>query len=117
MDRLTNSGKESRKRQKLLQVQVRSLVEERADFLAQLQDQHREIIGLKKRLGFAEKENEDLTKYQEASDENDPHRPRYSTAELKEILTERDDLKLQLIDMTEELKLYKPPDEPKPEEK
>lgn len=63
MDRLNNSGRESRKRQKLLQVQVRSLVEERADFLAQLQDQHREIIALKKRLGIAEKENEDLSKF------------------------------------------------------
>lgn len=63
MERLNNSGRESRKRQKLLQVQVRSLVEERADFLAQLQDQHREIIALKKRLGIAEKENEDLSKF------------------------------------------------------
>lgn len=63
MDRVTNSSRESRKRQKLLQVQVRTLVEERADFLAQLQDQHREIIGLKKRLGIAEKENEDLSKF------------------------------------------------------
>lgn len=62
LDRLTNSGRESRKRQKLLQVQVRSLVEERADFLAQLQDQHREIIAMKRRLGIAEKENEDLAK-------------------------------------------------------
>lgn len=63
MERLNNSGRESRKRQKLLQVQVRSLVEERADFLAQLQDQHREIIALRKRLGIAEKENEDLSKF------------------------------------------------------
>lgn len=62
IDRLTGSGRESRKRQKLLQVQVRSLVEERADFLAQLQDQHREINALKRRLGIAEKENEDLVK-------------------------------------------------------
>lgn len=64
IERLTNSGRESRKRQKLLQVQVRSLVEERADFLAQLQDQHREILSLRKRLGIAEKENEDLSKCQ-----------------------------------------------------
>lgn len=43
---------------------MRSLVEERADFLAQLQDQHREIIALRKRLGITEKENEDLSKCQ-----------------------------------------------------
>lgn len=63
MDRVATSTRESRKRQKMLQVQVRTLVEERADFLAQLQDQHREIVGLKKRLGIAEKENEDLSKF------------------------------------------------------
>lgn len=114
LERLNKSGKESRKRQKLLQVQVRSLVEERADFLAQLQDQHREIIGLKKRLGIAEKENEDLSK---GPEEDDPHRARFTTAELKDILNERDDLKLQIIDLEEELKLYKPAEEPKIEEK
>lgn len=136
LDRLTNSGRETRKRQKLLQVQVRSLVEERADFLAQLQDQHREINALKRRLGIAEKENEDLVKgpvrasfidlhaqtivnhtnaIQQEID--DPHRARFSTAELKEILHERDDLKLHIGDLEEELKVYKPADEPSAEEK
>ncbi|KAG4078400.1 hypothetical protein HA402_013111 [Bradysia odoriphaga] len=115
MERLTNSSRESRKRQKLLQVQVRSLVEERADFLAQLQDQHREILLLRRRLGIAEKENEDLSKCQD--EENDPHRARYSTAELKEILCERDELKSQINDLATELKIYKPVEELKIEEK
>ncbi|XP_037039328.1 RILP-like protein homolog isoform X2 [Bradysia coprophila] len=115
MERLSNSSRESRKRQKLLQVQVRSLVEERADFLAQLQDQHREILSLRKRLGIAEKENEDLSKCQD--EENDPHRARYSTAELKEILCERDELKSQINDLATELKTYKPVEELKIEEK
>lgn len=106
MERLTNAGRESRKRQKLLQVQVRSLVEERADFLAQLQDQHREIISLRKRLGITEKENEDLSKCQEENS----NCARFSTAELKEILNERDDLKVMVSELQEELKLYKPPD-------
>ena len=39
------------------QMQARGLVEERADFLAQLQDQNRELINLRARLGLARKEN------------------------------------------------------------
>lgn len=86
---------------------MRQLCEERADFLAQLQDQHREIVLLKRSLGLAEKENEDLTK---PHDENDPNRPRYTTNELKEIMSERDDLKSRICDLEEELKACKPLD-------
>lgn len=50
-------------------------------------------------------------------EENDPHRARYSTAELKEILCERDELKAQINDLASELKIYKPVDEPKSEER
>lgn len=62
MDRLTNSSKELRRRHKSLQMQVRTLCDERADFLVQLQDQQRDIVALRKRLGLAQKENEDLAK-------------------------------------------------------
>ena len=40
--------------------------------------------------------------------EDDLLRPRYTTAELKEILAERDDLKARINDLEEELKLFKP---------
>lgn len=105
IERLKNSGRESRRRQKVLQVQVRTLCEERADFLAQLQDQHREIVALKKRLGIAEKENEDLAK------SHDEFRPRYTTSELKEIIAERDELKSRISDLEQELKCCQPPTE------
>lgn len=64
IERLQGTNRDTKKRQKVLQLQIRTLVEERADFLAQLQDQHREIINLKKQLGVAEKENEDLTSFE-----------------------------------------------------
>lgn len=105
IERLKNAGRESRRRQKLMQVQVRTLCEERADFLAQMQDQHREIITLKKRLGIAEKENEDLVK---CTDEDDPERPRFTTAELKDVLAERNELKSRINDLEEELISCKP---------
>lgn len=50
-------------------------------------------------------------------EENDPHRARFSTAELKEILCERDELKAQINDLATELKIYKPVDELKSEER
>lgn len=45
-----------------MQTQVRTLCDERADFLVQLQDQQRDIAALRQRLGLAQKENEDLAK-------------------------------------------------------
>lgn len=61
VDRLTTTGKELRRKHKIVQNQVRNLIDERADFLGQLQDQQREISILRQNLGVAEKENEDLT--------------------------------------------------------
>ncbi|XP_063704914.1 RILP-like protein homolog isoform X2 [Culicoides brevitarsis] len=103
LDRLKNAGRESRKRQKILQMQIRTLCEERADFLAQMQDQHREIVTLKQRLGIAEKENEDLICGKEEDD-----KPRFTTAELKEVLSERNELKHRINDLEEELAACKP---------
>lgn len=111
LERLKTSGRESRKRQKMLQLQIRSLVEERADFLAQLQDQHREIVSLKNRLGMAEKENEDLSWDLSKCHDADSNEARFSTTELKEILVERDHLKAQICDLEAELKHFRPSEE------
>lgn len=102
-ERLKTSSREAKKRQKLLQAQIRNLCEERADFLAQIQDQHKEINTLKQRLGIAEKENEDLSI--ESENEN---KPRFTTAELKEVLSERNELKHRINDLEEELANLKP---------
>ncbi|KAG8233896.1 hypothetical protein J437_LFUL005224, partial [Ladona fulva] len=61
VERLSMVGRELRRKHHSAQAQVRGLVDERADFLAQLQDQQREIGRLRQRLGIAQKENEDLT--------------------------------------------------------
>lgn len=97
LERLRNSGRESRKRQKSLQAQVRQLLEERADFLVKAQDQTREICTLRKRLGMADKDdpiNEDEALF--------------STTELRDLLLERDNLRAKVADLEAELKLYKP---------
>ncbi|XP_046416101.1 RILP-like protein homolog isoform X3 [Neodiprion virginianus] len=116
VEKLGVVGRELRRKQRQAQMQARGLVEERADFLAQLQDQNRELINLRARLGLARKENEDLTKCQPAPDFankavydlDDPDRPRFTTAELKEILHERNELKARVSDMEDELELYRP---------
>lgn len=63
MDRLQATLKELRRKHRFVQTQCRSLVEERADILSQLQKQQKEFISLRQRFGMAQKENEDLSKY------------------------------------------------------
>ncbi|XP_029173445.1 RILP-like protein homolog isoform X1 [Nylanderia fulva] len=116
VEKLTVVGRELKRKQRQAQMQARGLVEERADFLAQLQDQNRELINLRGRLGMAKKENEDLSKLQGCPDLtnkaiydlDDPDRPRFTTAELKEILHERNELKARVSDLEDELELYRP---------
>lgn len=106
IERLKNTLSECRRRQKLSQNQMITLFEERADFLVQLQDHQHEINGLRKRLGIAEKENEDL-----AVIVKEDERPRFSTSELKEVLSERNELKLRVNDLEQELLSCKLPSE------
>ncbi|KAK0163292.1 hypothetical protein PV327_006990 [Microctonus hyperodae] len=124
VEKLGSVGRELKRKQRQAQMQARGLVEERADFLAQLQDQNRELINLRARLGLARKENEDLTKSQGCPDLtnkvvydlDDPDRPRFTTAELKEILHERNELKARVSDLEDELELYRPkPETPEDE--
>ncbi|KAH8315153.1 hypothetical protein KR059_012104 [Drosophila kikkawai] len=110
-ERLKGSERDTRRRHKLMQAQVKTLCEERADFLAQLQDQSREINQLRKRLGLAEKENEDLVASYDDG-QNDPNRPRYTTRELKELISERDELLTTIDGLNEQLAELKPPPPP-----
>lgn len=114
-DRLINTSKELRRKHKMMQLQVRNLCDERADFLVQLQDQQRDIVGLRQRLGLAQKENEDLVKCDVSLlpnkavwDLDDPNRPRFTTQELKDILHERNELKAKVSDLEDELDTYRP---------
>lgn len=104
VERLKSSSIDSKRKAKIVQSQVRTLCEERADFLAKIQDQHREMIVLKKQLGIAEKENED---YLSLNDE-ESQKPRFTVAELKEVLAERNELKKRVNDLEEELVGYRP---------
>ncbi|XP_019769157.2 RILP-like protein homolog isoform X2 [Dendroctonus ponderosae] len=115
IDRLTTTSKELRRKHKSMQNQVRTLCDERADFLVQLQDQQRDINVLRQRLGLAQKENEDLVMCdipfpanKAIYDLDDPNRPRFTTQELKDILHERNELKARVSDLEDELETYRP---------
>lgn len=101
---MKTSNSDLRRRYKSIQDQIKVLYEERADFLAQLQDQQHEIHVLRKRLGLAKKENEDLV---HSYEEDDPSKPRYTTAELKDLLGEREKLLSTIDNLTEELNSLK----------
>ncbi|KAI4454809.1 zinc finger protein dzip1 [Holotrichia oblita] len=118
VERLTGTSRELRRKHKSLQLQVRNLCDERADFLVQLQDQQRDITVLRQRLGLAQKENEDLAKSSVVLPSDvvvykvdDPNRPRFTTAELKNILHERNELKAKVSDLEDELENYRPKDQ------
>ncbi|XP_073990648.1 rab interacting lysosomal protein like isoform X2 [Rhodnius prolixus] len=119
VDRVMGINKELRKKLRISQGQVRNLIDERADFLTQLQDQQHQLSSLRQRLGIAEKENEDLAQSQvdkidlknkAVFDLDDPNRPRFTTEELKEILRERNEYKARISELEEELQLYRPKD-------
>jgi len=116
-EKLSSSNKELRRKIRQSQAQMHCLVDERADLQVSLQDQQRETQVLAKRLGIAAKENEELS--QSASVEpdlkgkvvyavDDPNRPRFTLAELKDILQERNNLKARVSDLEDELELYRP---------
>ncbi|XP_026278870.1 RILP-like protein homolog isoform X1 [Frankliniella occidentalis] len=122
VEQLTIISRELRRKQRLGQTQIHSLIDERADFLAQLHDQQREVQSLRQRLGLAEKENEDLSISAQDSpdltnkviyDKDDPNRPRFTTQELKDILHERNELKARVSDLEDELEMYRPKEPPK----
>jgi chromosome segregation ATPase len=116
-DKLSSSNKDLRRKLRNSQAQLHALVDERAELQVTLQDQQRETAALIKRLGQAAIENEDLARSCSTEpdlrnkvvyDLDDPKRPRFTLAELKDILQERNSLKARVSDLEDELDLYRP---------
>merc|ERR1719225_1601905 len=116
-EKLSGSNKDLRRKLRQSQTQLHCLVDERAELQVTLQDAQRETSILARRLGLAAKENEELA--QSACSEpnmagkvvydlEDPSRPRFTLAELKDILQERNSLKARVSDLEDELELYRP---------
>ena len=102
-EKLSSSNKDLRRKLRHSQSQLHCLVDERAELQVTLQDAQRETSVLARRLGLAARENEELA--QSAASEpkltgkvvydlDDPNRPRFTLTELKDILQERNNLKV-----------------------
>ena len=107
-EKLSGSNKDLRRKLRQSQSQLHCLVDERAELQVTLQDAQRETAILARRLGLATRENEELA--QSACSEpnlagkviydlEDPNRPRFTLAELKDILQERNSLKVSEFTM------------------
>jgi len=116
-EKLSGSNKDLRRKLRQSQSQLHCLVDERAELQVTLQDAQRETAILARRLGLATRENEELA--QSACSEpnlagkviydlEDPNRPRFTLAELKDILQERNSLKARVSDLEDELELFRP---------
>ena len=81
---------------------MRTLLDEKADLLVQVQDQNREITVLRRSLGFGGKEQIDLMKASSAVGCS-----QLSTEDLKPLLLERDSLREKIKMLENELKHYK----------
>lgn len=81
---------------------MRTLLDEKADLLVQVQDQNREITVLRRSLGFGGKEQIDLMKASSAVGCS-----QLSTEDLKPLLLERDSLRERVKMLENELKQFK----------
>ncbi|XP_042875793.1 RILP-like protein homolog [Penaeus japonicus] len=120
LEKVNHVNRELRRRQRTYGSQMRSLIDERAELQAALQEETRAVNVLRQRLGLAQKENEDLASSSSDSldltnklvfDRDDPNRPRFTMTELKEILYERNELKARVSDLEDELEMYRPKEE------
>lgn len=81
---------------------MRTLLDEKADLLVQIQDQNREITVLRRSLGFGGSEQIDLMKASTAVGCT-----QLSSDDLKPLLLERDSLREKVKTLENELKQYK----------
>jgi len=113
-EKLISCTRDLRRKLRTTQSQLHLLVDERAELTANVHDQQRELQQLQKQLGKATLECEELSqgstslKGKVVYDEKDPHRPRFSLPELRDILQERNALKARVSDLEDELAVFRP---------
>ncbi|XP_077558780.1 RILP-like protein 1 [Haemaphysalis longicornis] len=113
------ASQEQGRRNRRLQQQMRQLCDECGDLQALLHDQQGQLQALQERLRTTVRDHDDLLLHaQDAScaemkrklviDLDNPTRPRFTLEELKHILFEKNELKVRVSDLEDELALYRP---------
>merc|ERR1712226_1058465 len=122
LERLARINADYRRKTSLTQQKAQALVQEKVDLQTQLHDKEQHISKIKEKMqemdsmdgppGGPQSPREDLSRLalegKMLVDMNDPNRPRFTLNELRDVLTERNELKTKLIEVEEELLTYKP---------
>ncbi|TKS81085.1 RILP-like protein 1 [Collichthys lucidus] len=113
LDRFMKMNAELRHKQNVLQAQLKSTVERKADMEADLKEKSKEIENLQAQLDRtnsnspsnpSQKASE--SKKKSAADQKDPDQPCFTKKEVRDIIFERNELKTNLFLVQEELNYY-----------
>jgi len=124
--KLATMKKELVRKQYVAQKQIRGLIDEKAEKHTEINYMRHNLKLMIDQLGEAKHENIRLSNAYKRSPEEampletaattaDPNAPMFSTAELKEILIERNDLKARVSELEDELESFRPKPKPEPE--
>lgn len=113
LDRFMKMNAELRHKQNVLQAQLKSTVERKADMEADLKEKSKEIENLQAQLDRTNSNNPSSpsqkaseTKKKSAADQKDPDQPCFTKKEVRDIIFERNELKTNLFLVQEELNYY-----------
>ncbi|XP_054598692.1 RILP-like protein 1 [Nothobranchius furzeri] len=113
LDRFMKMNAELRHKQNVLQTQLRSTVERKADVEADLKEKHKEIERLIAQLSdtsttspSSPSQTTDELGKKSARSQSDPDQPCFTKKEVRDILFERNELKTNLFLVQEELNYY-----------
>ncbi|XP_035535404.1 RILP-like protein 1 [Morone saxatilis] len=113
LDRFMKMNAELRHKQDVLQAQLKSTVERKADMEADLKEKSKEIENLQAQLDRTNSNNPASpsqtareSKKKSAVDQKDPDQPCFTKKEVRDIIFERNELKTNLFLVQEELSYY-----------
>ncbi|XP_044210546.1 RILP-like protein 1 isoform X1 [Thunnus albacares] len=113
LDRFMKMNAELRHKQNVLQAQLKSTVERKADMEADLKEKTKEIENLQAQLDRTNSNNPSClsqtareSKKKSSVDQKDPDQPCFTKKEVRDIIFERNELKTNLFLVQEELSYY-----------
>uniref|UniRef100_A0A915K5X2 RILP-like protein 1 n=1 Tax=Romanomermis culicivorax TaxID=13658 RepID=A0A915K5X2_ROMCU len=116
LEKQQRTNKELTRKNKIIENQSRILIEEKVDLISTLQDREQSISQLQIQLGETEKAKKDLeeSKTDSGLEIDNEHVPKFSLAELREVLKEKNSLKSRVLELEEELTQLRPALVPSP---
>ncbi|KAM4566264.1 RILP-like protein 1 [Odontesthes bonariensis] len=114
LERFMKMNAELRHKQNVLEAQLKSVVERKADMEADLKEKNKEIEKLQAHLDSTNSNNPSIASQtanksgkKSTTDQKDPDQPCFTKKEVRDIIFERNELKTNLFLVQEELNYYK----------